>query len=159
SKGLRQKEVESYRSELDAYFQSWSVRPDLVTDFDLQQQVLLEISLIPHRWKNRYMNRYPGHFREGTFNRTRDYEDVWEMFLDVMSHTYSQDSWREYLALFTVGIREVTESLERIVMMYGGDLPSAMKLTILQANSQLRVESDVYRMLPRLIIDSGVEGS
>lgn len=159
SKGLRQKEVECYRSELDVYFHSWSRQPNSVTAFDLQQRVLLEISLIPHRWKNHYMARYPGQFREGTFSRTQDYRDVWEMLLDVMKHAYSQHSWREYLALFTDGIREVVEALERIVMMHGGDLSSAMKLTILQANSQLRVESEVYRTLPQLIEKCGVEGS
>ena len=159
SKGLRQKEVESYRSELDVYFRSWSAQPDSVTAFDLQQRVLLEISLISHRWKNHYMARYPGQFREGTFSRTHDYKDVWEILLDVMKHTYSQNSWRENLALFTDGIRDVVESLERIVMMHGEDLSSAMKLTILQANSQLRVESDAYRILPQLIGKSGVEDS
>ena len=105
------------------------------------------------------MAQYPGHFREGTFDRTRDYEDIWEMFLDVARHPYSQDSWREYLALFTDGIREVVEALERIVMMYGGELPPAMKLTILQANSQLQVESGVYKILPKLIAELDPDGA
>ena len=42
-------------------------------------------------------------------------------------------------------------------MMYGGILPPTMKLSILQANSQLRVESHGYKALPALIKELGVE--
>lgn len=59
SKGLRKKEIESYRLELDEYFQSWSIPADSVTEFDLQQRVLLEISLIPHRWKKSLYDPLP----------------------------------------------------------------------------------------------------
>lgn len=158
SKGFRQKEVKSYRSELDEYFLSWSAQAGSVTNLDLYQRVLLEISLISHQWKNCYMAKYPGQFREGTFERTRAYKDVWEMMLDVATHTYSEDSWQEYLALFTDDIREVAGSLEKIVMMHGDDLPPQMKLTILQANSQLRLESAVYQRLPNLVTIIGEVG-
>jgi hypothetical protein len=156
SKGLRRSEVEAYRLELDKYFSSWDPKTENVTDFDLQQRVLLEISLNAHSWKNQYMTKYPGQFREGTFPRTRSYEDVWEMLLDVAHHPYSQESWRGYLNLFTGAMTELTDRFERIVMMHGGELPAAMKLAILEANSQLRVESGVYQALPQLIDSLGL---
>lgn len=157
SKGLRQKEIEGYRVELDEYLQPITEGSIVVTDHDLLQRVLLEISLIPHRWKNHYMGLYPGHFREGTFTRAREYEDAWEMMIDVSSQVYSSEAWQHYRDLFTDEIKQVVEELEKTIMMFGEDLPASIKLAILQANSQLRTEAHVYNMLPHILTLTGDE--
>ena len=117
---------------------------------DLANALLSTVSLIPHEWKNAYMAEYPGHFAEGTFERTKNYFDVWDMMEDVASHKYSLAEWKKYLPLFSAGIDRVIDRLERTIMMFQSELSAEIKLAIVRASSQLRAEARVYQMLPHL---------
>ena len=90
SKSFRPTEVKKYREDLYYYFSrvDREAYPPEELQKDFTKSLLLEISLIPHEWKNHYMAMYPGHFAEGTFERTKDYSDVWDMMEDVASHQF-----------------------------------------------------------------------
>lgn len=117
---------------------------------DLTKALLLEVLLIPHEWKNAYMATYPGHFAEGTFERTQTFSDVWDMMENVASHKYSPVEWKKYLPLLSVRIEHAIDRLERAIMMFPSEMPAEIKLAILRTNSQLRAEARVYQMLPHL---------
>lgn len=156
SKSFRPSEVKAYRDELCTFLAISNTQygeTKLTEDHqrELKTTVCLEISLLPHEWKNLYMHLYPGHFAEGTFERKRDYVDVWEMLVDVGTHEYSKDDWQKYLPLFTKGIERLTDKLERVIMMFGDEVSTALKLVILKTNTQLHSESRVYSLLPQLI--------
>ena len=102
SKSFRSSEIRVYRDELYQYFSTLSDLYSKVTSKsdlqkDLKREVLLEISLIPHEWKIQYIDMYPGHFAEGTFERRKEYSDVWEMMDDVGTREYSRNEWKIYL--------------------------------------------------------------
>lgn len=156
SKSFRPAEVKAYRDELCTFLattnaQYCETKSTEDHQRELKTTVCLEISLFPHEWKNSYMDLYPGHFAEGTFERKRDYVDVWEMLVDVGTHEYSKDDWQKYLPLFTKGIERLTDRLERVIMMFGDEVSTALKLAILKTNMHLYSESRVYRLLPQLI--------
>lgn len=152
SKSFRPAEVKVYRDELYDYFSPFDIEgtsPEALQK-DLTKALLLEISLIPHEWKNGYMAIYPGHFAEGTFERTKDYSDVWDVMADVASHQYSEKEWERYLHLFSEGTGRTIDKLERVMMMFRGEIPTIVKLAILRTNSQLRTEFRGYQLVPRL---------
>jgi len=138
------------RKEIRLRRDQWYSLVPQTTDPHLTKTLLLEVSLIPHEWKNAYMATYPGHFAEGTFERTKDYFDVWDMMVDVASHKYTEVEWKRYLPLFSDGIGRTIDRLERTIMMFHNEISSSVRLAILRTNSQLRGEARVYQILPRL---------
>lgn len=152
SKSFRPGEVKVYRDKLYDYFSPFDLEAPSPEDLqkDLTKSLLLEISLIPHAWKNGYIAIYPGHFAEGTFERTKDYSDVWDMMADIASHQYSEKEWKRYLSLFSEGTARAIDRLERVIMMFRDEIPATVKLAILRTNSQLRTESRVYQSVPLL---------
>ena len=130
SKGFRPTELKFYRDELYYYFspiEREAPTPDELQK-DLTNSLLLEVSLIPHEWKNHYMVMYPGKFAEGTFERTKDYSDVWDMMEDVSSLQYSEKEWKQYLPLFSKGTARIIDRLERLTMMFGDELSWSQKI-------------------------------
>jgi len=87
---------------------------------------------------------------EGTFERTKDYSDVWDMMADVASHQYSEKEWKRYLPLFSEGTARTIDKLERVIMMFRDEISTIAKLAILRTNSQLCTESRVCQLVPRL---------
>ena len=152
SKSFRRAEVKVYRDELYDFFSPVHLESPTPEDRQkaLTKSLLLEISKIPHEWKNGYMAIYPGQFAEGTFERTKDYTDVWDMMADVASHQYSEKEWERYTLLFSKGIERVIDRLERVIMMFHDEIPTTVKLAMLRTNSQLGSESQVYQLVPRL---------
>jgi hypothetical protein len=114
SKSFRPAEVKVYRDELYDYFSPFDLEAPSPEELqkDLTKSLLLEISLIPHAWKNCYMAMYPDHFEEGTFERTKDYSDVWDMMADVASRQYSEKEWKIYLPLFSEGTGRAIDKLD-----------------------------------------------
>lgn len=96
------------------------------------------------------MDLYPGHFREGTYERKKEYFDVWEMMIDVGIHEYSADEWEKYRSLFVEGIAHTTGGLERIIMMFEKEISTSLKLAIVRTNSQLHTEAKAYSLIPSL---------
>lgn len=147
AKSFRPKELKHYRDELYNYNEPTSGN----TLEDLTKAVLMELSLIPHEWKNNYMGLYPGHFADGTYERNRDYTDVWEMMSDVADHSFSKEEWLRYRPLFTVGINQVVDRIDRTVTAYGGGIPDSIKLVALRATSALRFEARTYDLVLVLV--------
>ena len=104
-----------------------------------RQEVILEISLACHTWKNRYMDLYPGHFAAvpGAF------KDVWEMLIETSSHVDSDEEWAQYSELFRSGIATVNRRLDSILASHGDVVPDELKLLIMHTERQLSTEASV----------------
>ncbi len=124
---------------------------------EYQQQVLLEIGLVPHAWKNQYMVLYPGHFRDTGYSSVESGGDVWDMLTEVAIHRYSAEEWKKYFPLFDVAISNVIAQLDRLLTAHGSAIPINIKLAVLRTNSQLEVERSFYFMLPKIINTFGDE--
>jgi hypothetical protein len=150
--------------EVRIYKASWEdqvrlrLNPHIEVDqqIELQLQVLLEITLIPHTWKIQYMNLYPGHFMD-LGNRATG--DIWDSMLKCGEHTYSETEWLKYRPLFTTGILEVTNVLRDLLSGYGEAVPSRVKLTVLRTTSVLKRCQNIYLMLPQICQVPEIGGS
>ena len=138
-------EIEDLQAEIKRLQKELSVLPENARDsLQYRQQVLLEISLIPHSWKNDYMALYPGHFRNVDYSTKRDDGDVWDMMTKVAIHKYSMEEWTKYSPLFNEAIKGIIERLEGLLTTYGDVVPVQIKLVILKTNSKLQVERTAY---------------
>ncbi len=126
---------------------------------EYQQQVLLEIGLVPHAWKVRYMALYPGHFRDIDYSSAGRLEDVWDMLATVAVHRYSVDEWKKYLSLFDGAINNVFKRLDGILAAHGNVVPVVVKLAVLRTSSQLLAERSFYLALPQIISMLGDKNS
>lgn len=128
-----------------------SLGGDQSLETEYQQQVLLEISLAPHAWKNHYMRLYPGHFHGLNYSSADRGGDVWDMLSECATHQYSIDEWKKYVPLFDGAIKCVVARLNGILVAHGDVVPVAIKLAALRDNSQLESEGYVYLQLPGLV--------
>ncbi len=152
SKGIQRKELESYRTELDEYFSTWS-EEHLGDESDLQDRVLLEISLIPHNWKNALIMLNEYKLQRETNKIKSEYVDIWDRLLNEFQLEYSEAEWSKYSLLFSNVMKSVKESLEKTVMMYKEYIPVPLKLSILKSISQLETECRAYRAMRLLVLN------
>lgn len=148
------------------YNQSWRaivrarVKPggDSALKIEYRQQLLLEIGLTPHIWKNHYMRLFPGHFNN--CKPTKPHADIWDVLLESGVSAYSQSEWEKYYPLFDRTIIEVVDTLHRLLAAHGQFIPVKIKLLILRSSSQLETERSVYLQLLQIIqISRGEENS
>ncbi len=121
--------------------------PALVIEY--QQQVLLDVVLAPHIWKNHYMGLYPGHFEGCSSSGGRG--DIWDALVDCAVHKYSLDEWKKYVPLFDGSITHVVDVLQRLLTAHGSVVPTSIKLAILRTSSLLDRERSLYLRLPGII--------
>lgn len=140
AKAMLDTEVKAYRADLYHYWET----PERSLPIDIKRDVLLEMSLIPHFWKNEYMSLYPGHFSEGSYERKRDYIDVWDMFSDVVEHKYTDAEWARYEPLFNQGIPGVIDKLEKLTLIWGDYLDDHAKHLVLKLCSRLETQRRAY---------------
>lgn len=130
---------------------------DKSLSIEYPQQVLLEISLAPHKWKGHYMALYPRHFRDTGYSSAERGGDVWDMMSEVAVHRYSLEEWKKYAPLFDGAINAVISRLDGILAAHGNAVPTSIKLAILRTVSQLEVERTVYFQMPQLPGIFGIE--
>lgn len=127
-------------------------------EVEYQQQLLLEIGLAPHAWKNYYMSLFPGHFRN--CKTTEPNGDIWDALLENGVSKYSQSEWKKYLPLFDQIIIEVADTLHRLLAAHGLHIPVKIKLAILRTISKLKTERSIYiQLLQIMAISPGGENS
>jgi len=143
TKSLLDTEVKRYRQDLYHYWET----PQRSLPTDIENDVLQKLSLLPHSWKNEYMAIYPGHFAKGTYTENNSYADVWEMFNDVVSHSYSESEWEKYLALFASSLPTLIEKLERIVLIWGEYLDDHTKHLVFKLCSRLETQVRTYSVI------------
>lgn len=114
---------------------------------EYQQQVLLDISIPPHRWKGHYMELYPGHF----LNTSNPDIDVWQKLSLQAKHKYTNEEWTKYITLFDNAINKAISGFDRLLMCHGSVIPNEVKLLIIRTCSQLECERSVYLQLPAII--------
>jgi len=145
---LIRKYNESWQATVRARLSPGGKKAQLI---EYQQQVLLEIALAPHAWKNHYIVLYPGHFRDTGYSSAERGGDVWDMLTEVAIHRYSVEEWKKYLSLFDAAISNVIARLDRLLTAHGSTIPVNIKLAVLRTNSQLEGERSVYLHLPEII--------
>lgn len=146
SKGIQKKEVELYRKELDEFFSTWTDE-HIGDEKDLKNRVLLEISLIPHQFKNNLFVLSHNHAYMQSGKDGSKYTDVWEMLQEEFFVPYSEQNWRKFRPLFVEVINGIISALEKHIIMYNEYVPIPLKLAILKSVSQLRVEASAYNAL------------
>ena len=140
AKSILDTEIKAYRSDLYHYWET----PKRSLPTDIKRDVLQEMSLIPHSWKNEYIRLYPGHFVKGTYEKKRDYSDVWDMFSDVIDHNYTDAEWAKYEPLFNKGIPRIIDKLEKLTLIWGEYLDDHTKHLVLKLCSRLETQRRAY---------------
>jgi hypothetical protein len=108
---------------------------------EYRQEVLLELSLACHSWKNSYIALYPGNFRDVTGS----FSDAWDMLMEAGIHPDSEEEWKRYLPLFEQSIERVIGTLQSIMTCYGDAVPVSLKTLTIRTIRQLAVERTVYK--------------
>lgn len=152
AKSILDTEVKVYREDLYHYWET----PQRSLPSDIRNDVLQKLSLLPHSWKNEYMALYPGHFAEGTYERKRDYIDVWDMFSEVIDHKYTEAEWQRYAELFNSRLPQLIEKLERVALIWGSYLDDNTKHLIFKLCSRLETQVRTY---PIVVYFSKREGN
>jgi len=111
---------------------------------EYRQEVLLELSLVCHGWKNTYMALYSGHFAEEPAGRK--FADAWDL-LETGIHQDSEDEWKRYLPLIDTAIDLVIKNLQTVLSCYGGIVPLPLKILTIRTIRQLTTERAVYKLL------------
>lgn len=115
-------------------------------ELELRSQVLLELYLAPYRWKNRYMDLYPGQFRDSV----AWISDGWEYLIENSTHQYTTERFEHYKSLFTHTGPAVADRIEDLVQTYGTALSAAVKVQVLRTASYLRIARIAYLNLPSI---------
>lgn len=123
-------------------------------ELELQQEVLLQITLIPHSWKNHYMSLYPGSFMGDS---DRKFESIWDKMREEGEHPNTEEEWRNYRSLFDHALTHVMDRLERMLTAYGEVIPINVKLAVLRTNLHLRTCQRAYWIFPQMARTVGYE--
>ncbi len=111
---------------------------------ELFSEVLLEISLACHGWKNVLLDISVGHLKN--FNAT----NIWEA-LKQQVPDYSEENYKKYLPLFTTEIEKVNAELYEIMNAFQDVLPHEYRVLLIRARRQLYTEAYTYKRIPTLI--------
>ena len=123
---------------------SMRLKPEVDDDRrEYVDEVLLEISLVCHGWKNFYMSLYPGNFQNTGYKG----DNVWDLLSKIGKHKYSEEEWRRYLPLFDPELQKTIDRLEGKVMLHSEVIPTNIKLAILRTNRQLGTELFMYTQI------------
>lgn len=133
---------EAWRATVKARLEPSGTEPEIV---EYRQEVLLQLSLLPHEWKNGYIGSYPGHFLNTGYAGS-----IWDMMVERAVHRYDVDEWRRYKPLFDEGLLEVSRGIEQILSTYGDAVPSKVKLAALRTTQALGIERTGYLTLPSI---------
>ena len=115
------------------------------------QEVLQELGLIPHAWKNVYFTIRPGGWSERT---GQTFADVWEM-LEAEELKYTDAVWQAFMPLFRISLDEVIDRLERTYVLHADVIPVRMKIALVRTVRTLRTEQAAYSLLPSYIAQCG----
>jgi hypothetical protein len=118
-----------------------TLQADREGDKEYSSEALLELSLVCHAWKNRYIDLFPGHLQGidgGPFS------DVWGFLAEMGSHKYTEAEWQHYLPLFDAQIADTIAQLDRIIGLYGDALPTPLKTLSIRARRRLALERGAY---------------
>jgi len=108
------------------------------------QEVLLELSLACHEWKNAYIDFQPRNLEIVTGN----FKDVWDRLMDAGQHDEeSAEEWNKYHPLFDQSINRVISNLRSILTCHGDVVPARLKTLVIRTVRQLTVERLVYELL------------
>ena len=119
----------------------------------LKQEVILNVSLACHQWKNIYMALYPGHFVQVNDS----HKDIWGLLENTDALTYSPDSWKYYRPLFVECTDDLVDQLDQLSSEYQDIMPVSLRSKVLSAKLQLQSEKSVYVQLPQLISSLSVK--
>lgn len=114
-------------------------------ELEYRQEVILEVNLACHGWKNSYMRLYPGHFE----NVEGEFHDIWEK-LKSGSHADTSKERNHYQRLFQEDILTVVNRLQQILAGHGDVVPIKLKKQMLRTIRQLHVEASVYMFPPEM---------
>jgi hypothetical protein len=108
---------------------------------EYRQEVLLELALACHDWKNTYIALQP----RNLLNVTGNFKDVWDLLIEAGRHEDSAEEWNKYQPLFDGSIDRVSGSLRSIVTCHSDVIPVALKTLVIRTIRQLSVEQTVYK--------------
>jgi hypothetical protein len=114
---------------------------------EYQIEVLLDLSLVPHIWKNCYLALNSRAFE----NTERANGDIWDAISERVQHQYSEDEWQRYRPLFDGSITEVINRIDRLIMLHPEVIPNELKIKAIRTTRRLEVERSAYLMTPLLI--------
>jgi len=117
---------------------------------ELQQEVLLEISLACHSWKVAYIALYPGNFQD----YPQKFGDVWDLLEYAEPPRYSNEEWQRYRPLFERHAAHVRNRLNQLLTMYSDVLPFDLRTSIEKVKRRIEVEQITYAQIPILFAAS-----
>ncbi len=138
TKGFLDDEVKEYRLKLIEYLDL----PVKTTPGEITADLLQELIMVCHSWKNDYISLYPGHFKD--VQPSDKPRDVWEMFQIEVNHTYSDEEWSRYAPLFNPGIRDLVVRFDRLASVWSEYLDDDVKHMLLKTPSQLQNQARFY---------------
>jgi hypothetical protein len=112
---------------------------DAATD-EYRREVLLELSVACHRWKNAYAALQPPalHANPGS------YKDAWDVLINEGRHQDSPDEWTEYQPLFRDEIDRTIAAINSVLSCHASVIPPSLKTTAIRTIRQLFTEQSVF---------------
>jgi hypothetical protein len=115
---------------------------------ELASEAFLEASLDCHRWKVHFMSLAGRGLAQG---KAGQFTDVWDLMVELWIPKYSEEAYSRFRPLFTEGLREIQDLLDRLIQLFADVLPPDFRSLLVRANRQLEVERSVYVQLPALL--------
>lgn len=115
-------------------------------DREYQIEVLLDLSLAPHMWKNHYLSLNPAAIEASEESSG----DIWDAISKSVNHEYSEQEWERFRPLFARSIPEVISRIDRLIMLHSEAIPTELKIEAIRTTRQLEVERSAYLMTPAL---------
>ena len=103
---------------------------------EYRQEVLLELSLACHAWKNSYLTLQPRNFLDSSGK----YSDIWDRLIEAGQCEDSADEWKRCRPLFDQSVNSVNDDLRTILTCHGEVIPAELKTLVIRTTRQLTVE-------------------
>jgi hypothetical protein len=113
---------------------------------EYRREVLLELTLACHAWKNSYMALQP----RTALATPNTFGDVWDWLIKVGHHEKSAEEWDRYRPLFEDSIDIGVEELRSIMACHSEVIPPDLKTMVIRTARQLSVERKVFLLGPML---------
>jgi hypothetical protein len=111
---------------------------------EYKREVLLDLTLACHAWKNNYIDLQPGIL----LTTPNSLGDVWDWLIDAGHHQESAEEWKKYRPLFDESINTAINTLQTILACHGGVISPDLKIIVIRTVRQLSVERKVFTFGP-----------
>lgn len=134
---------ESWRSIVKTRTNPAASEPE---SLEFYQEILLEISLSCHDWKNLLLS-VAG---PPALSELEGDKDVWDSLSRFELPDYSKEAWEKFQVVFDHGLHSLSRRIENLILFCTEGVPRTLRPSLMRSSRQLFVQRRAYAQVPKL---------